>query len=145
MSRVIDIIVCDDIRHEDGGKVSLMGVYSGVMKVDQPQGLKPQIHVFTRVQAPVQERIKRAVVRLKFNDETIGEFDNDLTSINERIDAAINAPEQDSPRMFSMQMVNALIPVRFAESGILQAEVDVGDVVVQAPPIRVAVTPDQTD
>ena len=97
------------------------------------------------MRAIVQERIKRVVVRLKFNDETIGEFDNDLTSINERIDAAINAPEHDSPRMFSMQMVNALIPVRFVESGILQAEVDVGDGVMQAPPIKVVLTQEQPE
>ncbi len=57
--KLIDFIVCDDVRHETGNKVSLMGIYQGdiIIQANGPVGksIPMRLGIFVRLLVEEQE------------------------------------------------------------------------------------------
>ena len=58
---VVTVIFCDDVRFEIGGKITLVGIYRGVM------GIAPQVAILPKVVAMVMLSGPRSDVGTKFN------------------------------------------------------------------------------
>lgn len=71
--RVVSTIFCDDIRLEAGNKLSLMGVYQGVLMVPQVPLLLPKLCVYITVRTPLDKPFKSMTLRLLKDDELLHE------------------------------------------------------------------------
>ena len=87
--RLIDFIVCDDVRHEAGGKVTLVGVYADGIKIEGkvvswPAQL-PKLGVFAKVMLDADDQIPESFsLTFKHNGERISSFDGPLATIRNR-------------------------------------------------------------
>lgn len=84
--RVNGIIVCDDIREEVGGKLTLVGVYSGGLRLDGSTAfptLMKSLCVFIRVSLEEGDLLPdRLDVRGSFNGEQVLEHAGTLSVVN---------------------------------------------------------------
>lgn len=74
--QITDFIVCDDIRHEIGGKSSLIGVYGNGLKItvaeDYQGPLTFQCKIFLHVVAEEEEKAPdKIVIRALINDKEV--------------------------------------------------------------------------
>ena len=82
MNRHIQVIFCDDIRHEVGNKVSYMGVYNGQLFVPQFPTFLPKLVVVTSVVTSVDEPFEQLTVRLFKDDNVLMEIKLDDEQLN---------------------------------------------------------------
>ena len=109
--KIIDFIVCDDIRQEVGGKVTLVGVYEDRIMLNAPAP--------DSVRWPVQLKLG-FFIRL-LNDETgpdIDAFDLQVRC-NEKIICRLSGPMKITPRHGLMNLFFVNSAVRFPAEGML--------------------------
>jgi hypothetical protein len=75
MKPFLSTIYCDDIRQEVGGKLSLMGVYNGVMYVQQFPVTLAKFWVVATFVASKDESPKSLKFRVFKNDEPLADLD----------------------------------------------------------------------
>lgn len=75
MTRFLATIFCDDIRQEVGGKISLIGVYNGVMYVPQFPVTLPKLWLMASLTMPRKEPPKSLTIRVTKNDEPLADLD----------------------------------------------------------------------
>ncbi len=64
MSRYAYAIFCDDVRNEQGNKISLMGIYNGEMHLPSLPALLPKLGLSVRVSSPIEEPVTSVQFRL---------------------------------------------------------------------------------
>jgi hypothetical protein len=62
--RILRSLYCDDIRQEMGGKVSLMGIYTGVMYLSEMPALLPRICIHSSLSVPIDDAIEQLLFEL---------------------------------------------------------------------------------
>lgn len=86
-------IFCDDIRREVGGKISLMGIVSGVLGISQdPPVVLPKFGIFTTIVTPVDDPFQFLNLRIYAFDELIMESKSERMPI---IDYPADYPVDD--------------------------------------------------
>jgi hypothetical protein len=75
MTRILSTTFCDDVRQEIGGKLSLIGVYNGVMYVPQFPVTLPKLWVLATYSMPQEEPPKDLKVRILKNTEPLADLD----------------------------------------------------------------------
>jgi hypothetical protein len=65
VSKHLSVIFCDDIRHELGGKISLMGCYSEIMYVPDFPITLPKLCVHSTLEMPADAPFKNVTMSLK--------------------------------------------------------------------------------
>jgi hypothetical protein len=75
MKPLLSTIYCDDIRQEVGGKLSLIGVYNGVMFVQQFPVTLPKFWVVANYVVPRDEPPKSLKFRVFKNNEPLADLD----------------------------------------------------------------------
>nr|WP_223960418.1 hypothetical protein [Burkholderia diffusa] len=68
--RSVSALFCDDIRHEVGGKVSLIGVYQHVALVPTFPARQGKLAVFVTCNSPKSKPFKRLTVKI-YRDDNI--------------------------------------------------------------------------
>jgi len=109
--KLIDFIICDDIRQEVGGKVTLVGVYEDRIMINAPS---PEA-----VRWPVKLKLG-FFIRL-LNDGTAPDMDSfDLQVLcNKKIICRLSGPLQATPRKGLMNLFFVNSAVRFPAEGLL--------------------------
>lgn len=82
MDRFAYALYCDDIRHEVGGKFSLIGCYRGDLIVvgDLPATL-PKLCVAVWISTDIENPIKKASIRILQNEDEILSTELDVSSL----------------------------------------------------------------
>lgn len=93
MKPFLSTIYCDDIRQEVGGKLSLMGVYNGIMYVQQFPLTLPKFWVVATFVASKDEPPKSLKFRVFKNNEPLA----DLDATPEHLQQLATAPEPVVP------------------------------------------------
>ncbi len=70
ITRHIETLFCDDIRHEMGGKISLIGVYSSGLFVDALPALLSKLCLSVKAVTPADQPFRSLTLRV-FQDEAI--------------------------------------------------------------------------
>ena len=83
MNRHIQTIFCDDIRHEVGGKLSYIGVYSGRLFVSKFPITLPKLCLALNVVTPASETFQGLLLRVLKDKETIAEWTLDDAQLAE--------------------------------------------------------------
>lgn len=73
--RQLDAIYCDDIRHEIGGKISLIGIYGAKLFVREFPAVLPKLCVMTKSSTPYTEPFKQLKIRVFKDAEVLAETD----------------------------------------------------------------------
>lgn len=88
--RHVETIFCDDIRQEIGGKLSLMGIYSGALFVPAFPATLPKLCLLVKVLTPVDDPLRTLKLRVLRDDEVLQEI-----SLNEEQLAAASDSSED--------------------------------------------------
>jgi hypothetical protein len=92
MDRQIHTVFCDDIRHELGGKLSYMGVYSGMLFVPTFPATLPKLCLAMNVLTPADRPFAKLTVRLLKDEEVL--FEGTLDDA--QLSAAVDLPTDDA-------------------------------------------------
>lgn len=87
MNRHVQTIFCDDIRHELGGKLSYIGVYSGHLFVPGFPVTLPKLCLALSVITPASQPFKKLELRIFKDDELLAEGILDEAILSEIIEA----------------------------------------------------------
>lgn len=87
MNRHVQTIFCDDIRHEVGGKLSYIGVYSGHLFVPSFPVTLPKLCLALSVLTPASQPFQKLELRIFKDDEQIAEGILDKAQLSEIIEA----------------------------------------------------------
>lgn len=71
IARHVQTIFCDDIRHEMGGKISYIGVYSGGLFVPSFPVILPKLCLSVKVVTSAKEPLNTLTLRVLKDDETL--------------------------------------------------------------------------
>jgi hypothetical protein len=78
----VSVIYCDDIRREEGGKTSLMGVYNSDFLVPQLPITIPQLCIQVHIRLDIQTQPSEIAVRITLGSEQIVEAKIDKVELN---------------------------------------------------------------
>lgn len=87
MNRHVQTIFCDDIRHELGGKLSYIGVYSGHLFVPTFPVTLPKLCLSLSVITPASQPFQKLELHIFKDDEQIAEGILDEVQLSEIIEA----------------------------------------------------------
>lgn len=97
-----NVIICDDIRHETGHKVSLLGVYSGVLSIPSEFAhfplSTPQLAIWASFD-PLKTSCTTYVTIRSPSGKTILESPKEIMPAN-----------KDAPTVIALKMVNPELP-----------------------------------
>ena len=77
-------IFCDDVRHEVGNKISLIGCYADELIVDRLPASLPKLAVHVRVTSPVGVPFRKLLFVARLGEHVLGELaapDQELRSM----------------------------------------------------------------
>lgn len=124
MKRHVQTIFCDDVRHEVGNKISIIGVYSGGLFVPSFPVTLPKLCLVVKIVTPAEETLKSAVIRVLKDDETLHEV-----MVDEEQLASTPIPAELSPnikvpnRAQSVQYILVFSPIHFERPCALRVRV----------------------
>jgi hypothetical protein len=112
--KILDYVVCEDIRVEQGGKLSLMGVFPDKMVVrgtkDSPLVWPMNIRLacYLKVQIDTNKSISRLVASVTFNNEEFMKNDFSIPEINKKglivFNWNFNSKEVPAPGRFLLKI-----------------------------------------
>lgn len=134
-SRLIIAQFCDDIRHEIGGKITLVGCYGDEMIIDKLPAVLPklcaQIIVFTPADRPFEKLLLRATI----NGDTLAELEMPIQAMSESFQKKRSSSELG--RLSAMAvMVFSPLPVNEPCSVRIEAETEGGTILGSSLRIR---------
>lgn len=124
MPRYLQTQFCDDIRHEIGNKLSMMGIYHSALLVEKFPAELPRLFVSMKANADEGEEFKRLRFIVLINDDPLIEMDipeDDLAKPAPAIPLINGA--SDLRRQQSFQTFIQLPPLTLAQSGILRTRI----------------------
>ncbi len=109
MDRQIQTVFCDDIRHELGGKLSYIGVYSGMLFVPTFPATLSKLCVAMTVLTPADRPFAKLTVRLLKDEDVLVEGTLD----DAQLSAAVDLPTEDAmakDRILALQSIIVFSP-----------------------------------
>lgn len=121
MTRALHSQFCDDIRQEVGNKLSLMGIYNGLMVVPSFPYELPRLFVCMRATASAGEEFKSLTFVVMVNDESIAEISIPNDQVNTPAPEIPEFPNaSDLQRQQSFQTFFGLPPMRFEHPTVIR-------------------------
>ncbi|MCK9539845.1 DUF6941 family protein [Dokdonella sp.] len=143
MNRYAHAIFCDDIRHEDGGKLTLVGVYRNQMLLQAVPVILPRLCAVVDVVTPLARPFRKLVLEVTLGDLQIARAEIASDEL-ERLQATglrpVDPAERDPRFTFSANFVFS--PLRIERTGMLGVRVDIGEEELRANALRVVATTD---
>ena len=107
MNRHIQTIFCDDIRHELGGKLSFIGVYTGHLFVRTFPVTLPKLCLALTAITPSSQPFQKLELRILKDDEVLAEGSLDESMLGTVADATGEADDSDGKES-RVQVLNSL-------------------------------------
>jgi len=150
--RHVETMFCDDIRHELGGKLSFIGVYSSKLFVPAFPATLPKLCLLVKIVTSAEKPLRVLNLRVLRDEETLQEIALDEEQLAAALDSADEMTEEQ--RKTQAQMARFMLvfsPIQFHGPCTLGVRVQTEDGVLpgmalevdQAPPPADAV-PDQS-
>ncbi len=118
--RIIVTQFCDDIRHEEGNKYSLMGCYSNELIVNKLPVVLPKLCAHLRAITPIDSPFSKLIIRAKINDDIIAEINVPVSEVD--IPSLI-----DNPIRVEHTVMMAFSPLSITEPCKLHIEAETED------------------
>ncbi|AFL73530.1 hypothetical protein Thivi_1538 [Thiocystis violascens DSM 198] len=121
MIRHVETLFCDDIRHEIGGKISYIGVYSGGLFVPAFPVTLPKLCLSVRILTPANDPLQSLTLRVLKDEETLQEVMLDEGQLAAASDAGEDATDERREERIQMtQFMLVFSPIQFDEPCILK-------------------------
>jgi len=150
IARHVETLFCDDIRHEVGGKLSYIGVYSGGLFVRAFPVTLPKLCLSVRVITPANAPLRALTLRVLKDEETLQELILDDADLAAASDAGNGIEEEkQGERVLMAQFMVVFSPIHFDGPCVLRVRAQTEDeelrgaaLTVDAPSIAVPQEPD---
>ncbi len=117
ITRHVETLFCGDIRHEVGGKVSFIGVYSGGLFVPAFPITLPKLCLLVKIVTPADEPLRELSLRVMLNEETLQVLALDEEQLTAASDLAEEmSEEQRKERVLMTQFMLAFSPIQFKKT-----------------------------
>ena len=136
----VDTIFCDDVRQENGNKLSYMGVYGGNLLLERFPAVLPKFCSVISLRLPVATRSKSVRFHLARDGQDLGEGAANVADAVSR--AGVPGAVDDSGRVL-MRFVAQVAPLALEGPCKLQARVEVDDQDLDAGSLIVEVLPSE--
>ncbi|WP_133510302.1 DUF6941 family protein [Candidatus Thiosymbion oneisti] len=114
ITRYVETLFCDDIRHEMGGKLSFIGVYSGELLVPAFPVTLPKLCLFVNIVTPAEEPFRSLNLRILKDTEIVQEIASDEAQLTALSDSAKDLTiEQRKMGILANQVTATFSPMRF--------------------------------
>jgi len=123
MHRQISTIFCDDIRQEIGSKLSLMGVYSGVMFVDTFPVILPKLCVSITATTSSNNPFKEISFKVFKGEDILAENRIDSTKLVELSANQNNIIENDGDKIHMINMGLVFAPLQIEKECVIRIRV----------------------
>ncbi len=144
--RHLETLFCDDIRHEVGGKLSFIGVYSGGLFVPSFPVTLPKLCLSVKVVTPADEPLRSLNLRVLKDEETLQEIRLDEEQLADASDSAEDmTEEQRKERVQMAQFLLVFSPIQFDGPCILRVRVQTEDGELRGMALRVDQAPPTPD
>lgn len=144
--RHVETLFCDDIRHEVGGKLSFIGVYSGGMFVQSFPVTLPKLCLMVKTVTPADEPLRSLKLRVLKDEETLQEIALDEEQLTAASDAAEEMTDKErKERIHMAQFMLVFSPIQFDGPCKLRVRVYTEDGELHGIALKVDQAPQQTD
>ncbi len=140
--RHVETLFCDDIRHEMGGKLSFIGVYSGSLYVPAFPVTLPKLCLSVKIITPADEPLRTVTLSVLKDEDTLQEIAVDEEQL---MAASDSADEQPQERVQVMQFALVFSPIQFDGPCILRVRAQTEDGELRGLALRVDQAPPTTD
>jgi hypothetical protein len=110
MERHIQTIFCDDIRHELGGKLSYIGVYSGRLFLPTFPLTLPKLCLAIHILTPANKPFTKLNLRIMKDEDVLFEACLDNNQLSEAIEVISDNEVDIKDRVLSLQSVIIFSP-----------------------------------
>lgn len=122
--RHVETLFCDDIRHEVGGKLSFIGVYSGGLFVTAFPVTLPKLCLSVKIISPADEPLRELSLRISRDEETLQELALGEEQLAEASDSTEDMTEEQRKERIQMaQFMLVFSPIQFDGPCALQVRV----------------------
>lgn len=134
--RQLEVIYCDDVRHEIGNKQSFIGVYPGDLIVAEALPVVlPRLCLVSTLTLPKSDDIASARMRIMQGDHCLLESDELLPPSEEVVSSnPVAAPEE---RLLRIALVVVLSPFQVDEETVLRVVAEVDGAELLGRPLRI--------
>lgn len=120
MTRYAHTMFCDDVRHEIGGKISFMGVYSGKLISSDLPGILPKLCVAVTLHTAIENPFKKLSIKGIFRDQEVFAMELGEEEISV---AESQAAKRDDASAYYVQLLAILSPFQVEEPGRLSLQI----------------------
>jgi hypothetical protein len=153
ITRHVEILFCDDIRHEIGRKLSYIGVYSGGLFVPAFPVTLPKLCLSVRIVTPADEPLRSLTLRVLKDDAVLQEIEVDEQQLTDASNSAEDmTEEQRKERVQMAQFLLVFSPIQFDGPCTLRVRVQTEDGELRGMALKVSqaqppteLVPDQPD
>lgn len=130
---------CDDIRHEVGNKVTLVGLYDGALFLQEFPAMIPRLGINLVVDTPIEDQVQSVVLRIEKGDEVIGEAKASVPPQPNPATVVQNGHDEFTRAMFSMKIL--LAPITVMAPCMLRVKVTLDGIESIAGKLRITAAP----
>lgn len=128
ITRHVETLFCDDIRHEEGGKLSFMGVYSSGLFVPAFPATLPKLCLSVKIISPAGEPLRELSLRISRDEETLQEIALGEEQLAEASDSTEDMTEEQRKERIQMaQFMLVFSPIQFDGPCTLRVRVQTED------------------
>ncbi len=146
ISRHVQTIFCDDIRHEVGGKLSYIGVYSSSMYVNKFPAILPKIGLSVKVISPAEQPLRSMTLRVLRDDEALQTIELNEDQLKEASQDAEDISEEDQKQKVQLaQFILMFTPLELAAPCKLRVRVQTESGELSGLALRIELPPNDQD
>jgi hypothetical protein len=122
MERHLQTIFCDDIRHELGGKLSYIGVYSGRLIVPDFPVTLPKLCVAVCALTSAERPFGNLVLRVLKDDDVVTEGVLDESQLSTAFEVPVGEASAAAERVLALQALFVFSPFHLATPCLLRVQ-----------------------
>lgn len=132
MNQFIQATYCDDIRHEEGGKLSFIGVYHGFLFTNQFPLRLPKFAIYLTLATPLECPFEEGYIRLYKDEGVLRENALDSKIISKSTEAINDLPEDEiGDRLMVLNAIYTFAPFEIMEPCLLRVRYETDNTTVR--------------
>lgn len=146
ITRHVETLFCDDIRHEMGGKLSFIGVYSGGLFVPAFPVTLAKLCLSVKIVTPADEPLRSLKLRVLKDEDVLQEIVVDEAQLAAASDSTEDITEEPgNERIHVTQFMLVFSPILFDGPCILGVRAQTGEGEYRGMALRVDQAPPPTE
>jgi hypothetical protein len=140
MNRYAHSTFCDDIRHELGGKLTLVGIYAGDLLVPAFPCVLPKLCLVLNILTSRSQPFQRLKIRILKDEETLAEGELQMQDLTAVVAGAIpdDGESEETNQWLGMTAHFVFSPLKLDGPEVIRVRVETEDGEMRAAGLRIA-------